>query len=107
MKPSKKEINRKKENIIHHELIGLPVRVTKSTHNGYLVSGVVVDETKNMIIIESNGIKKIPKNVSTFEFLLSEAETVKVEGAKIIGRPEDRIKNMYKVKKIRKPFKQR
>ena len=105
MKNSKKRIKRTKENIIYHELIGLPVRVIKSTHKGYLISGLVIDETKNMIIIESDVIKKIPKNVSTFEFLLSEGETVEVEGKKIIGRPEDRIKNIYKLKKIRKPFK--
>ncbi|WXG40550.1 MAG: ribonuclease P protein component 1 [Candidatus Freyarchaeum deiterrae] len=95
MKPSKK---RTRENIIYHELIGLPVRVVKSTHKGYLISGIVIDETKNIIVIESNGIKKIPKSVSTFEFVLSDGSAIEVEGKKIIGRPEDRTKNIYKIK---------
>ncbi|MGQ9721200.1 MAG: ribonuclease P protein component 1 [Candidatus Jordarchaeum sp.] len=98
MKIYNKRVKRTKENIIYHELIGLQVRVIKSTHKGYLISGKVIDETKNMIIIESNGIKKIPKNMSIFEFLLSEGETIEIEGKKMIGRPEDRIKNLYKVK---------
>ncbi|MEM3526418.1 MAG: ribonuclease P protein component 1 [Candidatus Jordarchaeaceae archaeon] len=89
-------MKRTKENIIYHELIGLPVRVVKSTHKGYLLSGTVIDETKNMIIIESNGVKKIPKNVSTFEFTLPDGSIVEIEGEKIMGRPEDRIKNIYK-----------
>jgi ribonuclease P protein subunit POP4 len=95
MKLSKK---RTRENIIYHELIGLPVRVVKSTHKGYLLSGIVIDETKNIIVIESNGIKKIPKNVSTFEFVLPDGSVTEVEGKKIIGRPEDRTKNIYKIK---------
>jgi ribonuclease P protein subunit POP4 len=95
MKPSKKIT---KENIIYHELIGLPVRVVKSTHKGYLISGIVIDETKNMIVIESNGIKKIPKSVSTFEFVLPDGLAIEVEGKKILGKPEDRTKNIYKIK---------
>lgn len=87
---------RTKENIIFHELIGLPVRVVKSTHKGYLLSGIVIDETKNIIIIKCNGVKKIPKNVSTFEFRLPDGSVIEVEGKKIIGRPEDRTKNIYK-----------
>lgn len=93
MKYSKK---RTKENIIYHELIGLPVRVVKSTHKGYLLSGIVIDETKNMIVIKCNGVKKIPKNVSIFEFTLPDGSAIKVEGEKIMGRPEERTKNIYK-----------
>jgi ribonuclease P protein subunit POP4 len=91
-----KHLKRTKENIIYHELIGLPARVVKSTHKGYLFSGIVVDETKNIIVIESNGVKKIPKSVSTFEFTLPDGSVVEIEGKKIIGRPEDRTKNIYK-----------
>ncbi|MEX2707258.1 MAG: ribonuclease P protein component 1 [Candidatus Freyarchaeota archaeon] len=105
MKNFEKRIKRTRENIIYHELIGLPVRVIKSTHKGYLISGTVIDETKNMLIIESDGVKKIPKSVSVFEFKLPDGDIVEVEGKKIVGRPEDRTKNIYKIKKFRKPFK--
>jgi len=43
--------------------------------------------------------------VSTFEFTSPNGVKVEVEGKEIIGRPEDRIKNVYKIKKIRKSFK--
>lgn len=105
MKLTRNRMKITKENIICHELIGLPVKVTKSTHKGYLISGTVIDETKNMIIIEGNGIKKIPKNMSTFEFTSPNGVKIEVEGKEIVGRPEDRIKNVYKIKKIRKSFK--
>ena len=36
------------ENLVYHELIGLPVQVETPP---YLVSGTVVDETRNMLVI--------------------------------------------------------
>ncbi|RLI24111.1 MAG: ribonuclease P protein subunit [Candidatus Hecatellales archaeon] len=81
-------------NIVRHELIGLEARVAGSSHKGYVgISGRVVDETRNMLVILSqNGFKKIPKKTSTFHFKLPDGSLVEVEGWKIVGRPEDRVK---------------
>lgn len=87
------------KNLIKHELIGLDVYVGSSkneTQRG--ISGIVVDETKSLIKIETKKtVKKIPKKNSEFIFTLPNKKKVKVEGNKIYARPEDRIK--LKVKK--------
>lgn len=74
------------------ELIGLPVEVvgaTDPTMRG--LKGRVVDETRNMLVIEVQGAEKmIPKRGNRFRF-----ETrggVEVDGEDILYRPEDRIK---------------
>ena len=83
----------KPDMIIAHELIGLEVRVEKSA-NRYLegIEGKVVDETKNMIVIEGrNGLKKVSKKGNTFLFNFNN-HRVRVSGDLINFRPEDRIK---------------
>ena len=79
-------------NLANHELIGLSTTVTRccdpTLEN---ISGDVVDETRNTIKIERNGVvKTVPKMVTTFSFTLG-GEAVIVEGSAIQGRPEDRI----------------
>jgi ribonuclease P protein subunit POP4 len=87
------------KNLIKHELIGLEVEVADSTNKFQVgVKGLVVDETKNTLIIETKrGMKKIQKKGSTFIFKISNEKKVKVNGNKIAVRPEDRLK--IKVKK--------
>ena len=82
------------KNLVRHELIGLEARVAVSSHKGYVgVSGKVVDETRNMLVILSQeGFKKIPKKTSIFHFNLPDGILVEVEGWRILGRPEDRVK---------------
>ena len=86
-------------NLIRHELIGLPVEVVESSNKFQIgIKGKVVDETKNLLIIETkNGLKKIQKKGSKFIFKIPSGKKVKVDGERIIARPEDRIK--LKVKK--------
>ena len=86
-------------NIFRHELIGLPVKVIKSTHKGFVgIEGKVVDETKNTITIEKNDNKEkiIPKGVATFHFNLPDGNIIEIEGKIIIARPEDRIKKKFR-----------
>ncbi|NIM47286.1 MAG: ribonuclease P protein subunit [Candidatus Aenigmarchaeota archaeon] len=87
------------KNLIRHELIGLKVEIEKSfnkSHNG--IKGSVVDETKNLLIIETGKkIKKIQKRGTSFIFTIPNGKKVKVDGTVITKRPEDRIK--LKVKK--------
>ena len=62
------------------------------------IKGMIVDETKNLLTIETEkGIKKIQKKNSVFIFNIPDGKKVKVNGNKIAVRPEERIK--LKVKK--------
>jgi len=82
------------QNLIQHELMGLKVIVVESANACSVgVSGDVVDETRNTLVISQRGSRKvIPKGVSCFRFTLPSGVRVDVNGFQIIGRPEDRIK---------------
>ena len=58
------------KNIVLNELIGLKVKVLKSLDKKQKgLEGIVVDETKNTLIIETkDGIKWLVKKVSRFRF---------------------------------------
>lgn len=84
-----------KRNLTQHELIGFEVEVVEASHRGYVgLKGKVIDETKNMLVIESNEKeKKIPKLNTVFKFKISQEEKeVTVRGSNLLFRPEDRIK---------------
>ena len=87
------------KNLIRHELIGLPVEVVGSSNEFQVgIKGMVVNETKNLLVIEAKKeMKKIQKKGSSFIFKIPNGKKVKVEGKRIVARPEDRIK--LKVKK--------
>jgi ribonuclease P protein subunit POP4 len=87
------------KNLIRHELIGLQAEVAESSNKFNIgIKGMVVDETKNILVIETaDGLKKIQKKGAEFIFTIPEGKKVKVNGTKIIARPEERIK--LKVKK--------
>lgn len=86
------------QNIFRHELIGLQVKVHKSSHNGFIgIHGRVVDETKNTVTIDVNGAEKVvPKDVSIFHFKLPDGKVVEIDGRIIVARPEDRIKKKFR-----------
>ena len=86
-------------NLVRHELIGLDVKVVKSANPSQLgLSGRVVDETRNMLSIETpGGVRNLPKQDCIFSFLLPSGERVRVEGKLLVARPEDRVR-----KKLRK-----
>jgi ribonuclease P protein subunit POP4 len=84
----------KPENILRHELIGLKAIVARSS-NSLLVGtrGRVIDETRNTVRLSTRkGVKVIPKGVAVFRFDLSDGSTVEVEGTRLVGRPENRMK---------------
>lgn len=97
--------------LIYHELIGLEVKVIRSTNPVFIGTlGRVIGETKNMLIIENSQSreKKIPKADSEFLFRipaeLSEkgrrSDTfVKIQGNLLLSQPENRIKNIKKLRK--------
>ncbi len=79
-------------NLRKHELIGLQVQVLRSTDPGQVqMSGRVVDETRNLLVIEAGGVeKRIPKQGARFRFEIQGG--IEVEGDDIRFRPEDRVK---------------
>ena len=55
------------------------------------LSGCVVDETRNLLVVETGGMeKRVPKRGSRFRFQVQGG--IEIEGDEILFRPEDRIK---------------
>jgi len=82
------------ENILRHELIGLNVKIVRSPNRSLQGrSGLVVNESKNMLTLSKKGRKVlIPKSVATFRFKLADGRLVDVDGSRLLGRPESRLK---------------
>ncbi|OPY38926.1 MAG: Ribonuclease P protein component 1 [Methanoregula sp. PtaU1.Bin051] len=80
-------------NILARELIGLDVLVADASNPSYRgLSGCIVDETKNMLAIETtSGIKRIPKPHSIFRFNIKGNRVVEIDGSVFTLAPEKRI----------------
>lgn len=81
------------KNILAHEVIGLRAEIIKSPDlNKAGIKGKVVDETKNLLILETKGgLKKIPKKEVLIKFWLGK-ETKEINGKFLVAKPEDRTK---------------
>jgi ribonuclease P protein subunit POP4 len=90
------------QNVLRHELVGLDVLVSGAAnplHRG--LSGHIIDETKNLLIIEtSQGVKCIPKMYSRFQLHLPGSELVEINGSVMVMAPEKRI-NLHEKKRIK------
>jgi ribonuclease P protein subunit POP4 len=86
------------KNLVRHELIGLDARVVESTNPSQLgLSGRVVDETRNILSIETrDGVRNLPKDSCTFSFHIPSGEWVRVDGKLLVARPEDRVKKKHR-----------
>lgn len=97
----------------YHELIGLEVIVISCFGKYNInVKGIIVDETKNMFKIKTkiNSTFMFPKYGSIFLFKLENDVInkdnlkknyifIKMDGNKLISRPQNRTKNLKKNKK--------
>ena len=83
-------------NLVCHELIGLKVEVASSSDETKCkMSGTVVDETRNMIIMETkHGRRSVAKKECVFNITTLAGECVRVDGDVLMARPEDRIKKL-------------
>jgi ribonuclease P protein subunit POP4 len=81
------------ENILYHELIGLKIKLCECSQSSIInLSGQIIFETKNMLIIRTlNDIKKIPKKFILKAILYLPLTACFIRGNQLIGRPEDRI----------------
>jgi len=79
-------------NLRKHELIGLQVAILRSPDPSLVgVRGLVVDETRNTLVVEAGGReKRVAKEGTRFRFDVDGG--VEVDGAEILYRPEDRTK---------------
>jgi ribonuclease P protein subunit POP4 len=79
-------------NFITKEFIGKTIYVQNSKNKNYIgINGIIIDETKNTFTIISKKKKKIIlKNCA--EFIFSKNNNKKINGNKILKRPEERIK---------------
>ena len=77
------------ENFLKHEFIGMPIKILTSTDKTLEnMQGEIIDETKNMFLIETEGTtKKIIKDQCVFD-----VEGITIKGSEIARRPEERIK---------------
>lgn len=72
------------------EFIGLPVQIDDCTDPSLRgVEGTIIDETKNMLVIESEKIRKVAKDIAVFRI-----NGIAINGNKIKYRPEDRIRKI-------------
>lgn len=91
-------------NLTQHELIGLRVEVVESTNSDLMgIAGMVVDESKNMLVIESPEDRRhrmVEKLCSVFVFHL-DGTKVKVDGRLLHSQPENRIQKKRRNKRLR------
>jgi len=82
-----------RKEFVHHELIGLHILVSDAKNPSLIgLKGKIIDETKNTIVIEHDKTtKKLLKNQITMK-LRHDKNYVEIEGRKIVGKPEVRIK---------------
>ncbi|MGC8710092.1 MAG: ribonuclease P protein component 1 [Candidatus Micrarchaeia archaeon] len=89
-------------NIVLSELIGLKVKLVKcSDKKQEGLEGIVSDETKNTLIINTKtGIKRIIKKTAVFKFYAGN-KSFTVKGIEISFRPHERIEKAMKYYKKR------
>lgn len=80
------------ENIALHELIGLDAEIAQSSNIQFIgLKGKVVDETKFMFVLSTeNGIKKFPKENTTWRFSFGNNAVI-LDGNMLTKRPYERI----------------
>ena len=82
------------QNLLAHEWIGLQVTIKESSDPRLAeVAGSVRNETRNTLTIDNQGRNLIvAKTHSTFVVTLPNGEETTVDGARMMYRPEDRVK---------------
>jgi len=81
------------ENLLSHELVGLRATILCASQPTLVgLSGTIIYETKNMITIKvKSGSKRVSKLVARKIKLRLPGNVCFINGASLIGRPEDRV----------------
>ncbi len=78
--------------LLKRELIGRNIEVTGSANKSLVgIKGKIIDETKNtIVVVNGNRRKVLLKKQIQFAFTVGD-KRVKIDGSKLIKRPEKRI----------------
>ena len=89
----------KPADIVRSELIGLEVEVIEANNKSLVgLKGLIIDETKNTLSIERKDVvKKVIKSQVTINILF-DGQTFQIDGKVLVGRPEDRLKKIRRIK---------
>jgi RNase P/RNase MRP subunit p29 len=91
--------------LIYHDLIGFHAYAklkSKRNYTEYSYIGEIVDETSNILItIKNEKIKKYIKKNYMFRIKLEDS-IVELDGLKIVGLPENRLRSLKKKKWLKK-----
>ncbi len=92
--------------LIYHDLVGVQAYIklkSKKNNSKFSYIGVVIDETRNMLISEKdNKVKKYIKKDYIFRFKIIDFKNreedlcVEVQGNKIVGLPVNRLRSLKK-----------
>ena len=98
--------------LIYHDLIGLKASArpkVKPNSEIFVEIGTIIDESKNMLITKKDStLKKYVKKDYVFRLKLpkntenEKDRSLEVNGEKIVGRPENRLRSLKKKKWLRK-----
>lgn len=96
--------------IIYHDLIGFELSAKskfKSFRSNFFDIGTVIDESRDILIThKDNKIKKFIKKDYIFRILIpistknENSRILEVDGNKIIGLPENRLRSLRKKKRL-------
>jgi len=79
--------------VFRGELIGSNVEIVKAKNIALVgVNGKVVDETRNMIILENS---KMVGKKNVWLKVIKDKTSFELDGNTLIGRAEDRLKKVY------------
>jgi ribonuclease P protein subunit POP4 len=83
---------------VQDEFIGLKAKVVQSSNADNVgINGIVIDETRNTLLIRQKNVDKmVAKDSSVFHFTMPDGTIAEVDGKVILGRPEDRLKKKIK-----------
>ena len=86
------------KDLVRLEWIGRKVEIAESENKALVgLKGKIVDETKNMFMLDVNGkMKKIIKDQVKLKINF-DSHTYKIDGKLLVGRPEDRIKKIRSI----------
>ncbi|MDO8555776.1 MAG: ribonuclease P protein subunit [Nanoarchaeota archaeon] len=85
------------KNVIKHEFIGCPAEVIDASNNSLVgLKGVIVDETKHLLVLGNGKERRILKEHATFKVTM-EGKSYTINGKLLVGRPEDRLKKKVKL----------
>jgi ribonuclease P protein subunit POP4 len=84
------------KNLLYSTFIGLEAEIIRCSQRSLVgKKGIIVDETKNLIVVESGGRQvKIPKVSSQFRVTTESGEKADIDGKKIAFRPHERPKKV-------------